>query len=183
MGDLKEAKILELGCGLNKTLGAIGLDRNRRSHADVIHDLDTFPYPFAEDEFDRIICKDVLEHVNEFVLTMEEIWRIAKPDAELDVSAPFMSSINYYSDPTHRRAFTSRSFDYFIPGTQVFDHQYSHARFKLLSVEYDKFEYAHRKGINLWLLKWANRNKSSYESRFAFMFPVYQIYFKLQALK
>lgn len=168
---------------MSKTSGAIGMDRNPRSHADVIHDLDTFPYPFEENEFGKVICKDVLEHVDNFIRAMEEIWRIAKSDAKIEVSAPFMSSVNYYSDPTHRRAFTSRSFDYFIPGTQVFDYQYSHARFKLLSVEYDKFEYAHRRGINLWLLKWANRNKLRYESRFAFIFPVYQIYFELQAVK
>lgn len=180
---MAELKVLELGCGLNKTPGAVGLDVNPRSHADVIHDLDQPPYPFTDSEFDKIICRDVLEHVDNFIGVMEEIWRLGKPGGKVEISAPFMSSVNFFSDPTHRRAFTSRSFDYFIPGTQTFRYQYSPARFKVLSVEYDKHEYEHRKGLNLWLLKWANKNKEQYENRFAFIFPVYQIYFELEVVK
>lgn len=176
-------KILELGCGFEKTPGAIGLDINPRSAADVIHDLDQFPYPFADNQFDRIICRDVLEHVNSFVRAVEEIWRIGRPGASVEISGPFMSSVNYFSDPTHRRAFTSRSFDYFIEGTKSVNYQYSLARFRLLSVEYDKFELQHRRGLNRWLLKWANRNKEKYENRYAFIYPVYTIYFELAIVK
>lgn len=176
-------KILELGCGSEKTPGAIGVDINPQSAADVIHDLDQFPYPFADSEFDRIICREVLEHVNAFVPAVEEIWRIGKPGARVEVSGPFMSSVNYFSDPTHRRAFTSRSFDYFIEGTRALNYRYSHARFRLLSVEYDKFELQHRRGISRWLLNWANRNKEKYENRFAFIYPVYTIYFELAVVK
>lgn len=176
-------RILDLGCGRSKTRGAVGLDINPRSDADVIHDLDEFPYPFADCEFDKILCKDVLEHVDNFIAVMEEIWRIAKNEAVVEVAAPFMSSVNFFSDPTHKRAFTSRSFDYFLPGTPAFGYNYSHARFKLLSVEYDKYEYPKRRRLNLWLLRWANRNKEQYENRYAFLFPVYQIYFELQVLK
>jgi hypothetical protein len=35
-------KILDVGCGQNKFPGAIGIDANRLSHADVIHDLGVF---------------------------------------------------------------------------------------------------------------------------------------------
>jgi methylglutaconyl-CoA hydratase len=45
-------KILDVGCGANKYEGAIGLDNNPRTAADVIHDLGDIPYPFADDEFD-----------------------------------------------------------------------------------------------------------------------------------
>jgi 2-polyprenyl-3-methyl-5-hydroxy-6-metoxy-1,4-benzoquinol methylase len=180
---MAEIKVLELGCGKDKTPGAIGLDINPCSNADIIHNLDHFPYPFGDNEFDKIICKDVLEHVENFVKVMEEIWRIAKPGARIEVAAPFMSSVNFFSDPTHKRAFTSRSFDYFMPGTQASKYQYSSARLKVLSVQYDKYEYEHRKGLNLWLLKWANRHKERYENRFAFIFPVYQIYFELEVVK
>ena len=55
--------ILDVGCGQNKFEGAIGLDSNPRSHADVIHDLGSFPYPFEANQFDEIICRHVIEHV------------------------------------------------------------------------------------------------------------------------
>jgi len=45
-------KILDVGCGTNKHPGAIGLDYNPRTGADVIHDLNEVPYPFPDDEFD-----------------------------------------------------------------------------------------------------------------------------------
>lgn len=176
-------KILELGCGSAKMPGAIGVDINPQSEADVIHDLDEFPYPFADSEFDRIICREVLEHVNAFVRAVEEIWRIGKPGARVEISGPFMSSVNYFSDPTHKRAFTSKSFDYFIEGTRSFNYRYSHARFKLLSVEYDKFELQYRRGLSRWLLNWADRNKEKYENRYAFIYPVYTIYFELAIVK
>ena len=37
-------KVLDVGCGWNKTPGAIGIDANPKTHADVIHDLGTTPY-------------------------------------------------------------------------------------------------------------------------------------------
>ena len=175
--------VIDLGCGNKKTPGAIGVDMNVRSAADVIHDLDAFPYPFESDTADRVICQDVLEHVSDFVSVMEEIWRIGKPGCYIEVTAPFMSSINYFSDPTHKRAFTSRSFDYFVPGTEVHRHSYSQAVFEVLSCEYDPADRTSRPFWHRWLLDWANRNKSRFEERYAFIYPVYQIHFLLRVVK
>ena len=79
-------KVLELGCGFNKTPGAVGIDIIDGSQADIIHDLNTFPYPFADNEWDRILCRYVLEHLDDFVEPIEEIWRIARPGAVVEVS-------------------------------------------------------------------------------------------------
>lgn len=177
------ARILELGCGFSKTPGAFGVDVIPGSQADLLHDLDVFPYPLDDGVWDYIICRDVLEHVEDFVGTMEEIWRVAAPGAILDVRAPFMSSVNYFSDPTHRRAFTSRSFDYFLPGHPTHRLGYSKAQFELLSCEYDTEERSHRRGFHRWALEWANRNKVQYENRYAFLYPVYNIFFKLRVVK
>jgi len=38
--------ILDVGCGNNKTPGAIGLDVNPRTQADVLADADRHPLPF-----------------------------------------------------------------------------------------------------------------------------------------
>ena len=53
--------ILDLGCGNKKRPGAIGIDVNPRCDADVIHDLNAFPYPFAESAFDEIYADNVIE--------------------------------------------------------------------------------------------------------------------------
>ena len=43
---MSEKKIIDLGCGIKKTLGAIGVDLNDSIKPDVKHDLNKFPYPF-----------------------------------------------------------------------------------------------------------------------------------------
>lgn len=68
-------KILDFGCGNNKTKGAIGLDKRTNSQADIIHDFDKFPYPFDDNEFDIIICNNSLEHVKYLEKTLLEFWR------------------------------------------------------------------------------------------------------------
>lgn len=174
---------LEFGCGNAKTPGAIGVDINPRSTADVLHDMDVFPYPFADDVADRIICHDVLEHVDDFIATVEELWRIGRNGCTIDVTAPFMSSVNYHSDPTHKRAFTSRSFDYFVEGTDVRRHAYTNATLRIDSVAFDPLLIPLRSGADRWLLKLANRHKRIYEERFAYIYPVHQIHFALTVVK
>lgn len=175
--------VIEFGCGNSKSQGAIGVDFNSRTEADVIHDMDVFPYPFEDSYADRIICHNVLEHVDDFIAVIEEIWRIGKPECILEFSGPFMSSVNYFSDPTHKRAFTSRSFDYFIEGTDANRYAYSECKLGLNTVIYDPEQHDIRRGLHLWLLKWANRNKEKYENRYAFLYPLYQIHFELKVIK
>lgn len=175
--------VVELGCGNAKTPGAIGVDVNPNSQADLLHDLDVFPYPIHSDAADKVICRDVLEHLTNFVGAVEEIWRICKPGAVVEVTGPFMSSVNYFSDPTHKRAFTSRTFDYFIEGTDVRKHRYSHVTFELISVDFDPDERSLRRGFHRWALAWANANKRKYEERYAFWYPVHTVRFLLRAIK
>src|SRR5207253_1870793 len=79
MSDPNQAKkILDVGCGWNKMPGAIGIDANPKTHADVIHNLGDVPYPFADDEFDEIICRHVIEHVPDVIAFVGELHRITR---------------------------------------------------------------------------------------------------------
>lgn len=179
----RQERVLELGCGFNKRAGAFGVDMIAGSHADLIHNLNDYPYPFEDSSWDRIICFDVLEHVDDFVRTIEEVWRIAKPSATIEISGPFMSSVHFYTDPTHKRALTSRSFDYFCPDRPFYRYGYSKAAFELLSCEYDRGALGHRTGLARWLTAWANKHKDKYEERYAFWYPMLQVDFTLRVIK
>src|SRR5258707_15124109 len=61
----RASRVLDIGCGANKVPGAIGMDINPRTAADVIHDLDDLPYPFADDRFDEVIGRHVIENVRD----------------------------------------------------------------------------------------------------------------------
>ena len=122
-------KILDIGCGKHKTPGAVGMDINPRTGADVIHDLDVVPYPFPDDEFDLIIGNHVIEHVADVLAVVAELHRIARPGAIIRLDTPHYSDVASYTDPTHRRHLTTESFAYFTGDRPDFDF-YSHVRLR-----------------------------------------------------
>ncbi len=122
-------KILDIGCGTHKTPGAIGMDNNPHTDADIIHDLDLAPYPFPDNEFDLIIGNQVIEHVRDVMLVVSELYRIAKPGAVIRLDTPHYSDIASYTDPTHHRHLTTESFSYFTGDRPDFGF-YSHVRLR-----------------------------------------------------
>ena len=113
-------KVLDVGCGWNKTPGAIGIDANPKTHADVIHDLGTTPYPFPNNEFDEIVCRHVAEHVPDVMSFVAELHRISKPGGRITITTPHYSNPDWATDPTHRNHFNSYSFNCFIADRQLF---------------------------------------------------------------
>lgn len=53
---------IDLGCGLSKETGFIGVDNVPLPGVDVVHDLLEFPYPFDDSVASVIHLKHVLEH-------------------------------------------------------------------------------------------------------------------------
>jgi SAM-dependent methyltransferase len=114
-------KILDVGCGTNKTEGSIGLDNNPRTGADVIHDLGELPYPFPDSEFDLIVSNHVVEHVPDVMAFISELHRITKPGGTIRLLTPHYTNPDWPNDPTHRNHINSYTFNTFMPERQVFD--------------------------------------------------------------
>lgn len=171
-------KSLDIGCGINKAAGAIGIDSNPNSKADIIHDLNKFPYPFSDNTFDKIYCIDVLEHLDDLIKVIEEIHRISKPGAEIIIRVPHFSSTHAYGDPTHKRFFNTQSFDYFTGG---FSHYgaYTNCKFEKISTKLNFWRVHRIDGISFL----ANRFPLLYEKLFAFIFPAMNIEFRLRIIK
>jgi SAM-dependent methyltransferase len=175
--------VLEIGCGFKKTHDAIGVDINPRSQADVICDLNRFPYPFADNQFDRVIASHILEHLDNVVMTMQELWRISKPDATILIDVPHFSSPWYFQDPTHQHSFGTRTFEYWDPDTPYhFFGLYSPPHIKLKKRRVDLVVESHSIVARFvhWLI---NKYQATYEDRFAFMFPRHAIHAELEVVK
>ncbi len=114
-------KILDVGCGANKTAGAVGLDNNPRTAADVIHDLGEIPYPFPDSEFDLCVSNHVVEHVPDVMAFIGELHRITKPGGRIKILTPHYTNPDWANDPTHRNHINSYTFNTFMPDRQVFD--------------------------------------------------------------
>jgi SAM-dependent methyltransferase len=126
-------RILDVGCGIRKAPGAIGIDRNAASAADVLCDLDRFPYPFADNSFDRLQATHVIEHLSDVIRTMEEFHRLVRPSGRVRLVTPHYTDFSSFCDPTHRWHLNSFSFRYFGENHGGFGY-YSRARFRETSV-------------------------------------------------
>lgn len=129
MEDNRQRRVLDIGCGVNKTPGAVGMDVNPRTHADVIHDLDQLPYPFGDDEFDEVIGRHVIEHVREPMAVMAELHRITRPGGLIKLVAPHWTNPDFATDLTHRNHLNSYSFRNLVEDRAVFPF-YTDVRFK-----------------------------------------------------
>src|SRR5579863_3567563 len=126
-------RILDVGCGINKKPGAIGLDRNPSSRADVLADLDRFPYPFRDSAFDGLQAIHVIEHVSDVIRAMEEFHRIVRPGGEVLIVTPHYTDFSSFCDPTHRWHLNSFSLRYFGEDHGGFGY-YTIAKFEEISV-------------------------------------------------
>lgn len=124
-------RVLNLGCGEQRYPHVVGVDVVKTSAADIIHDLDKAPWPIADNSVDVILAFHLFEHVEDLPRFMEEVHRIAKPNARIIVEVPYFRSVLAYQDPTHRRFFTTRTLDYFCPEKGLGRYGYSKARFTL----------------------------------------------------
>lgn len=113
----RELKILDVGCGVKKFPGSLGLDNNPRTAADVIADLDRHPYPFRDSSFGGVRAIHVIEHVANVVKTMEEFHRIVAPGGIVRLETPHYTDFSSFCDPTHRWHLNSFSFRYFAAGS------------------------------------------------------------------
>lgn len=110
---------LNLGSGTLCYDNAVNLDRVGLPGVDVIHDLDVMPWPFGSCTFDEVWGTQVFEHVADPVGFMAEVWRVLTPGGLCFLTVPYWRSENAFTDPTHRRFCTERTFDYWCPGTAL----------------------------------------------------------------
>lgn len=170
------SKTLHLGCGSKKCPGALGIDLDSRSKADIIHDLNEFPWPLESDSFDRVICEHVLEHLSDLVRTMAEIYRVCAEGAVVEIVSPHFSCVNSWDDPTHKHHFTLATFDYFHREHPL---AYSDAHFEVIE---------RRLTFSPSLLALPARlfcriSPRWYEKHFAFMMPARNLELKLRVCK
>ncbi len=172
-------KILDLGCGKKKRTGAIGVDNSDRHNADVIHDLNKFPYPFVSDEFDEIYLDNVLEHLNDPLQVMDEVHRICKIGGLVKVIVPYFRSPWAFIDPTHKHYFTVNSMEYFDPRSLICQrYDYSNSRFYVEKIVFN--ETLNMGWTKNLVARLANYSPRRYEAYISHLYPLDDISFYLK---
>ena len=171
--------ILDLGCGKKKREGTIGVDHSDRHEADIVHDLNLFPYPFEANSIDYIYIDNCLEHLNSPMDVMAEIYRILKPEGGVKVIVPYFRSHFAFIDPTHKNFFTVDSFAYYDPSSIICKrYDYTDTRFNIEKIVFN--ETLRNNILKKIVLTIANRWPHKYESYLSSIFPLDDITYYLK---
>lgn len=107
---------INLGCGRTPLPGWVNVDRVALDGTDVVADLDRIrevPLPFGDGSVEEILLSHVMEHLQDPLSLMEELYRVASPGCTCQVRVPYGGSDDAWEDPTHRRPYFLGSFGYF----------------------------------------------------------------------
>lgn len=113
---VKDSTKLHLGCGLTILPDWINVDCVDLPGVDLLFDLDTCDnnlLPIEDNSIDTMLASHVIEHIAKPLPLMQELYRVAKPDAQLTLFLPYGSSDDAFEDPTHSKAYFLNSFYYF----------------------------------------------------------------------
>ena len=172
--------VLDIGCGTRKIEpDAIGIDISPNSAADKVWNLDDYPWPLEDNCFTRIHMSHVIEHLDDPMRAMAEVYRVARDGADVFLVTPHFSSHNSYTDPTHKRHLAARSFEYFT-GSDFPTFTGATCRFEIVSVELTFGGNFLLDNMGRFL---ARRSLAWYERHAAWIFPAQDIRCHMRARK
>ncbi|KKQ07245.1 MAG: hypothetical protein US19_C0051G0002 [Candidatus Daviesbacteria bacterium GW2011_GWB1_36_5] len=110
---------LNIGSGLTRIEGFTNVDRIQciddkgNKYTDIICDIEKEQLPFEDNSVSEIACYELLEHIENLIFVMNEMWRVLKPEGILKGKVPREGGRGALADPTHKRVFITDTFDYF----------------------------------------------------------------------
>ena len=110
--DRQEAVRVELGCGWTRRMKPhpfIGVDgylykdkETGEPIVDIVKDLER-GVPFSDDSVDIVFASHFMEHVNDLIGVIEEVYRVLKPNGVLEMINPWWESVFAHANPDHKR--------------------------------------------------------------------------------
>lgn len=176
-------RVLHIGSGSAKLPGTETVDVLDLPGVDKVHDLDKFPWPYPDNSFDLVFGHNVFEHLEDQVATIEEIWRILKPDGHLLITVPYFRSIDAFNDPTHEHFFTSSSMNFYLKGDDSLSgYRYTDKQFSKIGFWFG-WPHASSNFIKEMLKKYIHRNPIFYDKYLSLFFPTDIVIWELKVIK
>ena len=124
---------LNLGCGKDIKEGWVNVDIQYAEDIDKSFNFDKFPYPFLDDEFDFVLVDNVLEHLENPIKVMQELWRICKEGATIQIIVPYYNTYWNYGDISHKHFFNELTIKQII-GDIDYNHNKQKEQFEILEL-------------------------------------------------
>lgn len=183
---------LDLGSGGVGKQGFYSVDHMALDGVDIVADLNQPLTLLPDNSVSHIFTRHALEHIDNFLPLMQEIWRVAKSDAQIEVTVPHFSNVLAHSDPTHVRFFGLYTMYYFVapedqPSKRKVPAFYSDTRFYVdsLRIQFYRFNILDRIFVPL-LSAFVNSSffgQECYEKRLSGLFRAWQITYKMRPKK
>jgi len=171
----QSARVLDVGCGAAKRRGAMGVDAMALPGVDVVHDLNVYPWPFEDHQFDRVLFTASLECLEDIVKAMEEAHRISRPGGRVEIHTTHFAASNSYWDPKQKWHFSYYTFDYF---TEDFVYPiYTPRKYRMVRKE---LLFSRKWGMGNLLYRISARR---YEKYHAHRYPPYRMFLELEVVK
>jgi predicted SAM-dependent methyltransferase len=108
------ALLVDLGCGqVTLPEGFIGVDKFATGDRIMQADLYAAPWPFEDGSVDMFTSSHFVEHVPDWKLHFEEVYRCLKPGGLYRFVGPYAKSDRFLQDPSHRQPLTEARLAYF----------------------------------------------------------------------
>jgi len=107
---------MNVGCGRNSIEGWINVDSAQLPGVNIVADLEDVrrnPIAMPDNSVEHFLLSHVIEHIQNSLNLMEELWRLAVPGATAEIRVPHGGSDDAWEDPTHVRPYFMESFGYF----------------------------------------------------------------------
>jgi len=106
---------LNLGCGDRKYDDFLNVDNDPRTKPDVLLDLERDMWVWDDNSVDEVVAHHILEHLGDgYFHFLQELYRVCKPGAIIDIIIPHHRHEVFFNDPTHKRPIT-------VEGLQMFN--------------------------------------------------------------
>lgn len=113
-------RVLNIGCGHKKFVGAVNVDAFDTCKPDIVWDLNKVPWTWAKDnEFDVIFARHVFEHLTDWWPAFSECARVLKVGGKLEIRTPDESSSTALAYRDHHHIFTAFSFHGIKDGNNI----------------------------------------------------------------
>lgn len=175
-------KVLHIGPGKKSLPGAVTIDILALPGVQVVHNLDVFPWPFHDSEFDLIFAHNVFEHLSDQIAVMQEMWRILKPKGRIVITVPYFRSVDAFTDPTHKHFFTSRSLDYYLHSGGLAEYEYTNKKFIKKGFWYGWPQRSQNPLVNVFK-RFITKHSRWYDSHLSLLFPMKIVIWELEVIK
>ena len=135
-----------------KELDFTGIDFVKTDSVDIVHNLNSYPWPLADNSVDEVNCTHTYSIIKDDKAFMAELYRICKNDAIIKIISPYYTSLSSFSNPDILRRVNEFTF--------VFYHSVFREAQKLDKLPFDFKVIGH--GLQ-WLNPWEAKSEEAKE--------------------